>query len=75
MNKCKDIKIIKTSPTDWYKLTRIKICENQCNCNLWEGNNKIALYVISRQPFPNRNHLNFVSIFLYDFIFMVCDYE
>ena len=25
MNKCKDIKIIKTSPTDWYKLARIKI--------------------------------------------------
>ena len=39
MNNCKDIKIIKTSPTDWYKLARIKICENQCN--LWEGNNKI----------------------------------
>lgn len=39
MNNCKDKKIIKTSPTDWHKLTRIKISENQCN--LWEGNNKI----------------------------------
>ena len=25
MNNCKDKKIIKTSPTDWHKLTRIKI--------------------------------------------------
>lgn len=73
MNNCKDKKIIKTSPTDWNKLTRIKISENQCN--LWERNNKTVLYVVSRQPFPNRNHLNFVSIFLYDFIFMVGDYE
>ena len=40
MNNCKDKKIIKTSPTDWHKLTRIKISENQCN--LWEGNNKIV---------------------------------
>ena len=31
MNNCKDKKIIKTSPTDWHKLTRIKISENQCN--------------------------------------------
>lgn len=39
MNNCKDKKIIKTSPTDWNKLTRIKGYENQCN--LWERNNKI----------------------------------
>lgn len=39
MNNCKDKKIIKTSPTDWHKLTRIKISENQCN--LWKRNNKI----------------------------------
>lgn len=73
MNNCKDKKIIKTSPTDWHKLTRIKISENQCN--LWEGNNKTVLYVIFRQPFPYRNHLNFVSVFLDDFIFMVGNYE
>ena len=70
MNNCKDKKIIKTSPTDWHKLTRIKI---SAICG--RGNNKTVLYVIFRQPFPYRNHLNFVSVFIDDFIFMVGNYE
>lgn len=39
------------------------------------GNKRTVVKIISCQPLPNRNHLDFVSILFYGFIFVVGDYE